>query len=105
MKIKELISEGYEVLGLGDHSLERLKSDTPSWLTKGYDFCEAMYAQAGVPLSVRQRYAFIVRDREREEDRVLARAFQDEGRGRIGRLQKKTAVRHHGRHYLRVVKS
>ena len=65
-RLSKLIADGYTFMGLGNHSPDMLLS--PSWLTKGYDFCEAQYNQAGVPLSVRRRYGFVVRDKRREEE-------------------------------------
>lgn len=65
-RLAALMRDGYEFLPLGDHS-QYTKPDDSHWIHKGYDFCEAFYAVANVPYSVRKRYGFVARDMEREE--------------------------------------
>lgn len=65
--------EGYEFLPLGNHGRDGL------WETRGYDFAEAFYVQAGVPYEVRRRFGWVMRDYEAEE-RLYERVTGEIGR-------------------------
>jgi hypothetical protein len=61
-RLAKLLADGYEFMPLGDHRIGE------HWSKCAYDFCEAFYKQAGVPLSAKHRFGYVMRDKPREEE-------------------------------------